>query len=396
MSAIAAIRLVAEREVRERLRSRAFLVATVLLLVIMGVAIASPGLFGGKTTDYKIGIPGPPPAGLEAVLARQGKPLDVKVRIERIGGEIAARKALRDRKVDALMLSGWRLLFRGKPDAKLVSVVDAGARSLRLPRQLRSIGVTPAQARSLFGPAVHVESLDRSAKDNSGAEQAVAFFAAILMLMSLVWYGQWVLTGVVEEKMSRVVEIVISCLRPRHLMAGKVLGIGVLGLLQLVLIAVMGVAMILLGVADAPASLSWSIALVVPWFVLGFALYSTLYAAAGALCSKQEDAQTVGQPVAFLLLAAYLVGFISVSESANGPVAQAATIFPLTAPIALPTRSAMAGVPLWQHLLALLLTIIAILGVVRLAGRIYELGLLRTGMRPSLRGVWRLATARDD
>ena len=146
--------------------------------------------------------------------------------------------------------------------------------------------------------------------------------------MSLAVYGQWVVSGVVEEKNNRVVELILSTVRPRHLLAGKVIGIGLLGLGQLALVAGLAAALLAAGVFDAPAALGGSLALVVPWFALGFALYAVAYAAAGALASRQENADTAGQPVTYTLLAAYFAGYFAVSADADGLLAQRADGLP--------------------------------------------------------------------
>jgi len=221
------------------------------------------------------------------------------------------------------------------------------------------------------------------------AATAVAYIGSLLLLTSLAVYGQWVLTGVVEEKNNRVVELILSTVRPRHLLAGKVIGIGLLGLAQLALVAGLSAALLAAGVFDAPASLAGSLALVVPWFALGFALYAVAYAAAGALASRQQDANSAGQPVTYTLLAAYFVGYIALSADANGTLAHVLTVFPLTAPLVLPARNALVGVAVWEQALAVVLILGAIYALIRLAGRVYARGLLHTGPRLKARAVWR-------
>src|SRR4029078_13310332 len=120
-------------------------------------------------------------------------------------------------------------------------------------------------------------------KKTTDAATLVAYTGSLLLFFSLAVYGQWVLAGVVEEKNNRVVELVLSTVRPRHLLAGKVIGIGLLGLAQLAIVAGLAAGLLAAGVFDAPASLGTSVALVVPWFALGFALYAVAFAAAGAL-----------------------------------------------------------------------------------------------------------------
>jgi ABC-2 type transport system permease protein len=219
----------------------------------------------------------------------------------------------------------------------------------------------------------------------------VAMIGSSLLVLSLAIYGQWVITGVLEEKNSRVVELILSTVRPSQLLAGKVAGIGLLGLAQLALVAGLGAALLAAGVFDAPAGLGGSVALIVPWFALGFALYATAYAAVGALASRQQSADTAGQPVTYALLAVYFVGYVAVSADMNGLLANVLTVFPLSAPLVLPARSALVGVPLWEHALALLLVLATIYFIVRFAGRVYAHGLLHSGPRLDPRAAWRLA-----
>jgi ABC-2 type transport system permease protein len=196
---------------------------------------------------------------------------------------------------------------------------------------------------------------------------------------------------VIEERHNRVVEIVLATMRPRHLLAGKVIGIGLLGLAQLALVAGLAATLLVAGVFDAPAGLGGSVALVIPWFALGFALYAVAYAAAGALASRQQNADTVGQPVTYTLVAMYFAGYVAVSADMHGLVANVLTVFPLTAPLVLPARSALVGVPLWEHGLAVVLVLGTIYALVRFAGRVYGRGILLSGPRLGLRAAWRLA-----
>ena len=373
-----AILLVARREIRERLRSRAFLISSVVMLTLVGASAALGGVLDKKTT-YKVAVTAPAPQGLAAALQRAAKPFDdAKVRLRVVASPAAGRQLLEDKQVSALLLlSSDRLVFRSDVDAKAAAVADTAVRSLRnhLP---------PA-------PELTTATLHPPENTNSDAETVVAYVGSLLLFMSLAVYGQWVLGGVVEEKHNRVVELVLATTRPRHLLAGKVIGIGLLGLAQLVAVAGLGAVLIVAGVYDAPASLGASLALVIPWFVLGFALYAVGYAAAGALASRQQNAETAGQPVTYTILAAYFAGYIAVSADMNGLAANILTVFPLTAPLVLPARSALVGVPLWEHALAVLLVLATIWAIVRFAGRVYGQGLLHSGARLDPRVAWRLS-----
>jgi ABC-2 type transport system permease protein len=174
------------------------------------------------------------------------------------------------------------------------------------------------------------------------------------------------------------------------MLAGKVIGIGLLGLSQLVLVAGLAAALLIAGVFDAPAGLGGSVALVIPWFALGFALYAVAYAAAGALASRQQNADTAGQPVTYTLLAVYFAGYVALASDIDGAPADVLTVFPLTAPLVLPARSALVGVPLWEHVAAVAFVLATIYGLVWFAGRIYGQGLLGSGPRLGVRAAWHL------
>jgi len=371
-----AIELVARREVRERLRSRAFLVSTALMLAVVG---ASAGLNGvlSKHTTYRFAVVAPAPPDLEVALGRAAKPFDAEVRIRTAASEAAGRALLDDDEVDALLLlRSDRLLFRSIVDVKIAATADTAVRALRS-------HLPPA-------PELTAATLRPPEKTETDASIVVAYAGSLLLLMALAVYGQWVLTGVVEEKSNRVVELVLSAVRPRHLLAGKVIGIGLLGLAQLALVAGLGAGLIAGGVFDAPRSLGGSLALVIPWFALGYALYAVAYAAAGALASRQQDASSAGQPVTIGLLAAYFLSYAAVASDDNGLLANVLTIFPLTAPIVLPARSALVGVPLWEHVAAVALVLVLVYVLVGFAGRVYAHGLLHTGPRLDPRAAWRL------
>ena len=377
MSGRRAIALVARREIRERLRSKVFLVSTLVLLLLVGGSTALNGALSKKPT-YRVAVTAPAPAGLLPALQRAATPFDnAKVRLRVVASAAAGRQALEAKQVDALLLlSSNRLVFRSNVDAKAAAVADTAVRALRnhLP---------PA-------PELTTATLHPPNKKTTDAETLVAYAGSLLLLLSLAVYGQWVVAGVVEEKNNRVVELILSTTRPRHLLAGKVIGIGLLGFAQLALVAGLAATLLAAGVFNAPAGLGGSLALVIPWFALGFALYAVAYAAAGALASRQQNAETAGQPVTYALLAAYFAGYIALNADMNGLAANVLTIFPLSAPLVLPARSALVGVPLWEHALAVVLVLASIYALVRFAGRVYGHGLLHSGPRLDPRTAWRL------
>ena len=378
MSGRRAITLVATREIRERLRSKAFIASTLLIVALLAVSAVIGRLFDPQQTfDYAVTAPAP--AGLATALQGAAEPFDdAKVKLRTVDSAAAGRRLLENGDVDALLLLPTdRLVFRKNVDVQVAAVADTAIRAVRneLPPE----------------PELTTATLHAPDDEPGDAALLVAYAGSLLLFMSLAFYGQWVISGVVEEKNNRVVEVILSAVRPRDLLAGKVIGIGSLGLAQLVLVVGFAVGLLVGGVFDAPASLGADVALVVPWFVLGFALYAVAYAVAGALASNQQNAETAAQPVTYALLTVYFASYIVLAADPEGPLASLLTVFPLTAPLVLPARSALVGVPLWQHGLAILLVVAAIVALVRFAGRVYALGLLHGGSGLGLRSAWRIA-----
>ena len=377
MSGRGAISLVASREIRERVRSKAFLASTVLILALVGGSALLSQLYSPETT-YRVAVAAPAPPGLEAALERAAKPFDdAKVEVRVVASSAAGQQALEAEEVDALLLlRADRLVFRAEVDAKAAAVAETAVRALR--------GHLPAT------PELTNATLHPPEEKSDDAATLVAYAGSLLLLMSLAFFGQWVISGVVEEKNNRVVELILSAVRARHLLAGKVIGIGLLGFAQLALVAGLAAVLLAAGVFDAPAELGGDLALVIPWFVLGFALYAVAYAVAGALASSQQNAETAGQPVTYTLLAVYFAGYVALSSDAEGLLASLLTVFPLSAPLVLPARAALVGVPLWQHALAVVLVLGSIYALVRFAGRVYAHGLLHGSSSLGVRAAWRL------
>ena len=376
MNARETISLVASREIRERLRSRVFLYSTLLMLVVVGASSALPS-FIDTTKTYRVAAVAPAPRELDAALRRAARPLDAKVKLQVLRAA-PAREQLKTKKIDALLvLSSDRIAFHDNIDPKLAAIADTAVREVRGHRP-------PA-------PELTAVTIETSKPKSTDAEVLTAMLGASLLLATIAIYGQWVLTGVVEEKANRVVEVIVAAVRPRHLLAGKVIGIGLLGLFQVALIGGLTAILLAAGVFHAPTSLSASVALIVPWFALGFALYAVAYAAAGAIASRSQDANSAGLPVTYTLVGAFFLGYVTLTVDANGVLAHVLTVFPLTAPLVLPARSALVGVPVWEHALAVVVVVATIYALIRLAGRIYGAGLLRTGPRLDLRAAIRLA-----
>jgi ABC-2 type transport system permease protein len=182
-----------------------------------------------------------------------------------------------------------------------------------------------------------------------------------------------------------VVEVILSAIRPHQLLAGKVIGVGLLGLLQITAIAVIGLAITVpAGDFSLPASTPETVALVLVYFVLGYVFYGCAFAGAAALVSRQEDSQATTTPLLVVLIGAYLATNAAL-EDPHGGLAQLGTFLPPMAPLVVPGRAAQGALPAWELAVSLALMLVAIYLVVRLAGRIYERSVLRFGTPVKLR-----------
>ena len=229
--------------------------------------------------------------------------------------------------------------------------------------------------------------------DDDDGSSGVAFTASLLLYGQLIVFGVAVATGVVEEKASRVVEVVLSTIRPAHLLAGKVIGLGLLGLGNLLLTAVVG-----LGVAQATGALEvdgeilTAAALALAWFVVGYAFYACAFACAGALVPRQEELQSTMTPLSIMILVAFFLSFAT-RENPDGTIAHITAFIPMTAPLTVPPRIPAGDVPAWEIVGSLAITIGATALLIPLAARIYSGGILRTGSALKLREAWRAARA---
>jgi ABC-2 type transport system permease protein len=379
VSAARTIWLVTRREVREGIRGRQFLVTTIVVVLILGGVVGIQSLVGGPNA-LKLGIGGAAPAQLEPALRHAAGQLDQKLDVLDYTTAAEARDALAHRKVEAAFVGdGRRLLVRSDTSGTASAIAAAAGRAVFLPEQARAAGVSPAQARAVLASPLATAQV-KPASGSGG--QGFAFATTIVLFIAVSIYGQSVLMSVVQEKASRIVEVLLAAVRPRHLLAGKVAGIGLLGLSQVAALAAFAIGAGAAGLIDLPA-FGTAAPLAVLWFVLGFAFYATAFAAAGSLISRVEDAQ-VATPISMVMLASYLLSFGQFSNP-DGGLATALTLIPLSAPFTVPERVALTSVPVWQLVVPVVLMLVAIWALVRFAGRIYELGLLRVGPRVPFR-----------
>ncbi len=424
--------LVARREFSERVRSRAFVFSTILLaglavvvaLIPLGVRLADkatvsrvavtatePGLAAQAmgTMNSFLNTSGEPGAGAGATA---NKVFDFVT----YGDEGAAAQAVRDGQLVASISiqrgadGGLRFtVFNiGGLAADRAQLLQVGAFAVGILDWTRS---NPGATRPFVTPAFSVVDAGDAAAAGPGqafdpadyaSRRIVGIVFVVLSFLTLVFYGLWVASGVVAEKSSRVMELLISAATAQQLVVGKILGIGLAGLAQVSLVLLPSVVALfasgsigdaLLG-PDSGTGASLSslspglIAAFLVYFVLGFGLYAALYAAAGSLLSREEDLQTVALPLSIPAVAGYLPAVLALSGSTSWLV-RAASYVPLWSPFAMMARLAVGRVAPWEVALSVGLLVVTVPLVTLLAIRVYRAGVVMYGQPPSPRTFWR-------
>jgi ABC-2 type transport system permease protein len=392
VSGVQQIWLVAVRELRERSRSRAFQLSLLLMVLVVAGAIALPSLLetGGGTKD--VGLTGSAPAALAGTIQAQGDAVGTKARIHRYEALAPAETAVREGHIDVLVVDGRQLEWRRRADEQLKAVVTGAIQLVAVQDRAAAAGISPAALAAVLAP-VQVKNVELGQVAGRGPDdETAAMVMGLVLFYAIVTYGAMVMSGVVEEKASRVVEVLLARMPARNLLAGKIAGIGLLGLAQIGVTALAAtVAIATVGSFDVPAVRGAVIGWAVVWFVLGYALYATTFGVLGSLASRTEDTQSVAGPVTAVLIGGYFVSFAAIG-SPGTTWAKVASYFPATAPFAMPSRIAMGATSWWEPALAVGLTVAAVAGLVVLGGRVYTAAILHTGPTLKLREAWRGAT----
>jgi ABC-2 type transport system permease protein len=383
--------IVALREIRERGGSRAYRISTVLAVLLVVAVILIPSLTGESKT-YHVGLTGAVPAGTVAALDVQANAVGHQLETTRYATLDQGERAVRDKKIDVLLVDGSRLDWRTRSDSTLTAVIANALQAVHIRQQADRLGIPADQLAQLLVPVTLTSRTIGAAHTADKDANTVGFIAVGLLYVAISFYAGFVLTGVVQEKANRVAEVLLARMPARQVLAGKVLGIGAVGLGQFALIAIAaGVTVQLMNHADAPSIpadvLGWTLI----WFILGYLFYSVVYAALGATTSRIEDAQSAIAPITGLMLLSYL-GVIYAEENPDAALTVVLSYFPPTAPIVMTYRVAVHAAPGWQIITTALVTALAIWALMRTAGRIYSGALLRFGGRIPLRDLLRSST----
>jgi ABC-2 type transport system permease protein len=385
-SAAQAVRLVVGREISTRLRSKAFKITTIAsLVVVVGYAVVFKVVGGGSADS--VGFT-PQAQPLAAPLVSVAQAVGAEVKPSTVDQDTGERR-LRDGKLDALVTGTpdrFQVVVKQDLSSDLRDAFSVLARQVALDNEVSRLGGDPAAVSSAVNAAtVDVRSLE-PARQHQGARIALAIIVGILVYIAILLYGQMVAQGVVEEKASRIVEILLTTIRPWQLMLGKVVGIGLIGLLQLVLTAVAGVvAGVALDAFDFPTSVATGVAIwAVVWFLLGYLAYALLFAALGALVSRQEDVGGVTAPATMAIVLPYVLAISILPSDPDNGFMEVLSLIPFFSPMIMPMRIALDVAPTWQVVITVVLTGLLVAGLVWFAGRVYRNAVLRMGSRVRL------------
>ncbi|GAB5534905.1 MAG: ABC transporter permease [Rubricoccaceae bacterium] len=296
-------------------------------------------------------------------------------------------------------------------DFDLRNAVRSAVRRARAERA-GADSLTIAQFESPVGFDRITVSVDGDGGDNALGRFLLANMLSLLVYIAILIYGAMVMRGVIEEKANRIMEVVASSVRPFELMMGKVLGIGAVGLTQLIgwsLLMLLFSALaspILLALApdtasatpgaDMPFDISATTSLLSPgllvafvlFFLGGYLLFSGLFAAVGSAVDQEADAQSLQAPIMVPLVLPVLF-LTAVADNPDGPLALFLSLFPISSPVTMIVRMAVSDVPWWQVALSLGLLVLAFVGVIALAARVYRVGILMYGKKATFRDLWR-------
>ncbi len=387
------IREIARREIVTRGRSKAYRISTGILIVLTIAFVIAAAIFGSdddepNTIEVTIGLTSEIDR-FDDVLAQL---VTDRVEVDTVLiAEADTERQLLDGNADVIIRDGATLVWNEEPDPFVQSVVTEVLTQIVVDERAATLGIDGPTLDDLLAPlALDSEFIDPPT-DGDNAKTVVATLGIFIMFFAIQMYGSQIALVVVEEKANRIVEILLALVRPRDLLAGKVIGVGVLAAVQVV-IPIIGLflALAFSGSVGIPASAYASLPLLFVTFLLGFTMYGTLFAVVGSLVSRQEDAQQALFPVFVPIITGYVLALQAVAAP-DSIVAKIASVIPFTSPFALPVTVAegTAGAGLVTAALALLAVSAAWL--LWLAGRIYEFTLLRSGSRITLGEALRLA-----
>ncbi|TQM81376.1 ABC-2 type transport system permease protein [Saccharothrix saharensis] len=387
-----AVFLVSRREFLGKVRTKSFVWGTLVIVAVLAGYVLLQSVLSDDAGRDRVALSGQATV-LAEPLEQTARSFGREVETVDVTDPAAAEEQVRSGDVDALITGAsddLRVVVKESLGDALRNSIDLLVKQQVLDAHFAEAGVDPAEvARNLERAGVDVVALEPQ-DPQRGQRLVIGLVIAALLYYSLLVYGMMVAQGVVEEKSSRVVELLLATLRPWQLLLGKVVGLGLVGLLQLVVIGAAGLALATFsGVLDVAGVAGGALATGLLWYLLGFFLYATVFAAAASLVSRQEEVQSVLTPISTVIVVAFVLGINLLLADPTGTAVTVLSLLPPFAPILMPGRMALGLAPTWQVLLAVVLALLAIAAITWLGGRVYANAVLRTGARVRLREALR-------
>lgn len=394
MTPLQTIRLIASRELRERALKRGFLVGTAVTVLLVVAGVVLPTVFGGDgEQELRIGVVGDVPPLLEqeeGAAALGVTTLDLRS----IGDRDAAEVAVTDGEVDVALIDGDEVLTDGPAPSALAPTLEADRAARSTGERLAEAGLDEADIAAALTPPEPITITDVSGLQEDGSDFLVAVATTLLLLIGVQLAGATLLSGALEEKSSRVVEVLVSAARPWQLLTGKVGATSLLVLAQLSVIVGAGLAAnAAVGAFELPPAAGRTLAISLAFLVAGFLFYASLFTVAGTLAGSLEEAQSTATPLYILMYGAYGAVFAAVLPNPDSLVGQVLTFVPATAPFVAPPRAALGVLPDWQLAVSLVVTFLGAFVALRIAGRTYASSLLAGG-RLTWRDAWKAEPVR--
>ncbi|WP_037143788.1 ABC transporter permease [Rhodococcoides fascians] len=394
VSSSRAIGLIAKREFTVQVMKKSFVISNVIILaVIIGGIIAYSIFAGGDDEDRDVvGIVGD--QQIAAVITATGDAVGSPVDIREIADADAARSDVESGDVAVALVPAGSGAYTAITDSELAgalrAVVEGSVQSQATDAALAQQGVDrDAVATAVANATVTVEAIDPPDPE-AGQRVALSLAAVFILYAQIIGFGMYVAMGVVEEKSSRVVELLLSTVRPLQLLWGKILGIGAVGILQLALYGAAGVGA---GLATGTLTITGTAISVfagtLGWFVLGFAFFAVLYAAGGSMVSRQEDVNSTTMPLLLLIMAMFFAAFYSVGDP-ESTLSNVLSWIPPFSAVMMPLRIAAGVAPVYQIIGTALIMAATTAALAVVAAKIYQRSILRIGKTVT----WKEAFAR--
>jgi ABC-2 type transport system permease protein len=411
--------LIIKREFRERVASKSFVAGTLLFPMLMIGLLVLPRLVGSGASDWDLALVSDAPAGVTDVFEKTltAPPEDEdageahRYRLIRVEGPVSSARERLAARLDSEELDGYialpadvlqsgSIVFRARKGGSFDVIRDlrrAGTRAVQSER-LRQSGIDASAVAALVAPVEIDEArLTEAGEQRGGALSTflTAYVVAFLIYIMTTLYGVAVMRSVLEEKTNRIAEVLMSTIRASHLMAGKIIGVGSAAVIQVLIwvaitALVVKVAPRLGGGFSLPDPLLQALnvppgtgVLLFLYFLLGFFLYASVFAIVGAAVTSEQEAQSVQ----FIALIPMIAPMLFLQTILNAPLGGAAIVMgliPFTSPVTMPMRMASTQVPALEVIASLILLVVGIVVVAWVAGKVYRVGILSTGKRPSL------------